>query len=389
MRKVLLSMAVIATVSMGDADVEHPHERIEELKETNLKSDIPVIAKEISDRVHFKGDLRLRYESIERDDKNNKYRNRYRLRLGSTIDVTDKLHVNVGMRSGFANPTSGNQTFADDKPLKDYFFQSLRFHVLGMTYKSDNAKYKLGREPYMMYRPIKSQLVWDNDVSMNGINYHYKDETKLITLGLNQPTLEEASVAKDDVNLLIAQYVHKTKVDAGKLNLGAGAYIYDGFKGNSTFFGKGKGNSLDANGLYTNDYHIAEGFADFKMKNVFGKPLILAAGVAYNFGADDNNFGYDVAAQLGKAKLVGDWQVKYSYTDIQEDAVLGAYSDSDNFGGGTAARGHAVRIKYKAGKSLYLAGNFFFNELYASTSNNATNVESDYERVQLDMIYKF
>ena len=387
MKKILLSLVAIATLTMAEGDINHPHERIDEKKASSVPA--PVVQRSLFDRVHLKNDLRLRYESIERDDKGNKYRNRYRLRLGARIDLLDNLEFDVGMRSGFANPTSGNQTFQSDKPLKDYFFQSLRFNVLGFSYKSTNVKYMIGRQPYMMYRPIKSQLVWDNDVAMNGINYQYKDDTKLITLGINQPTLEEASIARDDVNLLVAQYIHKTKIESGKLNLGAGAYIYDGFKGNSTFFGKGKGNSLDANDLYTNDYHIVEGFAELQLKNVLGQPVKLAAGVAYNAGADDNNFGYDVAVQLGKAKHVGDWQVKYSYTDIQEDAVLGAYSDSDNFGGGTASRGHALRTKYKAGKNLYLAGNFFFNELYATTSKNSTDEESNYERVQLDMIYKF
>ncbi|CAA6821042.1 MAG: Outer membrane receptor for ferric coprogen and ferric-rhodotorulic acid [uncultured Sulfurovum sp.] len=374
MRKILLSTIALSTVIFADA---------------NVASTVAPIQSEKSlfDRVHAKGDLRLRYESIERDDKGDTYRNRYRLRLGLNIDVTDNLTFESGMRSGFANPTSGNQTFKTDEALSDYFWQSLRFNILGVAYKSANAKYKVGRQPYMMYRPIKSQLVWDNDISMNGVNYQYKDDTKLVTLGLNQPTLEEASEAKDDVNLVIAQYVHKTKVDAGKLNLGAGAYYYDGFKGNTTFFGSRKGNSLDANNLYANDYHLAEGFAELELKNVLGKPLKIAGGVVYNFGADNNNFGYDVAAQLGKAKSVGDWQVKYSYTDLEEDAVLGAYSDSDNFGGGTASKGHAIRAKYKAGKNLFLAGNFFFNELYASKSS--TNVEADYERVQLDMIYKF
>ncbi len=381
-------MVAVATLSMGDSYVEHPHERIEELKETILKSNIPVIAKNISDRVHFKGDLRLRYESIERDDKDNKYRNRYRLRLGSTIDMTDELHVNVGMRSGFANPTSGNQTFADDKPLKDYFFQSLRFYVLGMTYKSDNAKYRLGREPYMMYRPIKSQLVWDNDVSMNGLNYQYKDDTKIITLGANQPTLEESSQARDNVNLFIAQYVQKTKLEDAKLHLGSGIYYYDGLQGNTMMFGKNKGNSVTSNGLYKNDYHIVEGFGELQFKDVFGVPLKVAAGVVYNVAVDNNNFGYDLAIKLGKAKQVGDWQVKYSYTDLQEDATFGAYSDSDNFGGGTAARGHAIRTKYKMDKKLYIAGSFFFNELYESRSS-VVGMDPKYERVQLDCIVKF
>ncbi|MEA1953697.1 MAG: putative porin [Campylobacterota bacterium] len=291
----------------------------------------------------------------------------------------DNLQFEVGVRSGFANPTSGNQTFEDDEPLSDYFVDSLRFNILGLAYKSDNSTYKVGRQPYMMYRPIKSQLVWDNDVSMNGVNYQYKDDTKTITLGANQPTLEEASEAQDDVNLFLAQYVHKTKLEFAKLNLGAGIYYYDGLKGNTTLFGSSKGNTV-VGGVYTNDYHIVEGFSELQFKDVFGMPFKVAAGVVYNFAADDNNFGYDLGLQLGKAKNVGDWQVKYSYTELEEDATLGAYSDSDNFGGGTAAKGHAIRAKYKAGNNLYLAGNFFFNELY----NNA-----DYERVQLDMIYKF
>ena len=378
-------MAVLTTVAMAEGDINHPHERIDEKKATIEHA--PVAQRDFFDRFHFKNDLRLRYESIEREDKDNKYRNRYRLRLGARVDILDNLEFDVGMRSGFANPTSGNQTFHDDKPLKDYFLRSLRFNVLGLAYKSGNSTYKLGRHAYMMYRPVKSQLVWDNDVSMNGINYQYKDDTKIITLGANQPTLEEKSKAQDDVNLFLAQYVHKTKVAHAKVNLGTGIYYYDGLKGNTALFGKSKGNTLDANKLYTNDYHIVEAFAEVQLKDVFGMPLKAAASIAYNFGADEHNFGYDLGMQLGKAKHVGDWQVKYSYTDIQEDAVFGAYSDSDNFGGGSGAKGHAIRTKYKMAKNLYLAGNFFFDTLYASKSH--TDAEADYKRVQLDCIVKF
>ena len=377
MKKIVLSMAAIATVSMAGGDIA-PAETIVETPAQETSSFL--------DRISFKSDLRLRYESIERDDEDNKYRNRYRLRLGAKIDLIDNLKFEVGMRSGFANPTSGNQTFLDDEPWSDYFFDSLRFNIVGLAYKSDNSTYKVGRQPYMMYRPIKSQLVWDNDVSMNGGNYQYKDDSKIITLGVNQPTLEEEAVAEDDVNLFLAQYVHKTKLESTKLNVGAGIYYYDGLKGNTTLFGKSKGNTV-VDGRYANDYHIVEGFGELQFKDVFGLPFKVAAGVVYNFAADENNFGYDLAFQLGKAKKVGDWQVKYSYTDLEEDAAFGAYTDSDNFGGGTAASGHAIRAKYRMSKHLYLAGNFFFDTLYASKSK--TGEEADYERVQLDAIIKF
>ena len=383
MKRIVLSIIAVTAASVAASDIKTPYERIMKAKDTSA----PVAEKSMLERVHFKGDLRLRYESIERDDKDNKYRNRYRLRLGLHFDITDHLMFDVGMRSGFGNPTSGNQTFYDDQPLSDYFFQSLRFNVLGFTYKEGHSVYKIGRQPYLMYRPIKSQLVWDNDVSMNGVNYQYKDDTSIITLGVNQPTQEENTVNEvDTVNLFLAQYVHKTTLESAKLNVGAGIYYYDGLKGNVPHFGKNKGNTL-VNGVYANDYHIVEGFGELKFDDLFGMPFKVAASVAYNFAADDNNFGYDLAFQLGKAKYVGEWQVKYSYTDIQEDAVFGAYSDSDNFGGGTAAKGHAIRAKYKMGKNLYLAGNFFFNTLYASKSK--TGEEADYERVQLDAIIKF
>jgi hypothetical protein len=227
-------------------------------------------------------------------------------------------------------------------------------------------------------------------VSLNGVNYQYQDDTKIITLGANQPTLEEAATDDaDDVNLFLAQYVQKINLESAKLHLGAGLYYYDGLKGNIPLFGSRKGNTLDANGLYEYDYHMVEGFGELQFKDVFGKPFKIAAGVVYNIDPDNNNFGYDLAFQLGKAKDINDWQVKYSWTDLQANATYGAYSDSDNFGGGTAAKGHAIRAKYKAANNLYLAGNFFFDTLDESIAKNDYPGDPGYTRVQLDMIYTF
>ncbi len=382
MQKIMLSMATVATL-LTASEVET---KIDAKEEVEAKIEASKTESSFLDRIHFKADLRLRYESIERDDTTNDYRERYRLRLGTTIDLTDNFVFEAGMRSGFGNPTSGNQTFEDDMPLKDYFFESLRVNVLDVAYKFDESTVKVGRQLYMMYRPIESQLVWDNDLSLNGVNYNYTDDNKMITVGINRPSWEEEAVSQDDVNLFIAQYVQTTKLENAKLNLGIGFNYYDGLKGNTPLFGKSMGNTL-VDGVYANDYHILDGFAELQFKDVFGKPFKMAASVAYNTAADDNNFGYDLGVQLGKAENPGEWEVKYSYTDIQEDAVFGGYCDSDNFGGGTAAKGHAIRTKYKYLKNVDFAGSFFFNTLYASKSK--TGVEADYERVQLDVIFKF
>ena len=413
MKKIIMSTLLLTTLAMAESDVGHPIERIEEVKD--VKKDLH--EKDFIDRFHFKGDLRIRYESKEYyysdgDDKK-QYLGRYRLRLGAHVDLTDHLQFEVAMRSGDANPTSGNQTFVSEeskngipqtasKPregLSDYFIDSLRFNAVAIDFKYDNSTVKVGRSPYMMYRPIKSQLIWDNDISLDGINYQYNDKTNMITLGVNQIDFAEASVNENIINLVIAQYVRTTKFSNSKLNLGAGFYYYDGVKGNTSLYtsngGSAMGNTMvnasgaevTKNGTFVNDYHIVEAFGELKFKDVYGYPVALAFGAAYNTAATDRNLGLDAAVQVGKAKKVGDLQLKYSYTALQEDAVLGAHSDSDNFGGGTAAKGHAIRTKYKFGKNTYLAGTWFYNTRFASKDAKAGN--TDYERVQLDAIIKF
>ena len=380
MKKIILS--ALATLTLG----------------TTLNAQTLINTEEnLLNRFHFKGDLRLRYESKETFYKGgtnipNKYKyiNRYRLRLVSSVDLTKNLKFNAGMRSGYGNPTSGNQTFLDNKALSDYFWQSLRFNILDIAYKDGDTTVKVGRHPYMLYRPIKSQLIWDNDISFNGISYNYQNDSCIINLGLNQPTYAEQVTAKNTINLFFAQYVQKMKLENSHLNLGAALYYYTGIKGNTPIYGTNKGTGMGntlVNGVFKNNYHILSAFGELKLKNVLGKSLAFAASTAYNPMASDKNFGCDVAVKFGKAKHVHDWQVKYSYTYLEADAVLGANSDSDNFGGGTAAKGHAIRTKYKFGKKTYLAATLFYDTLFANKTPNKP--EATYERVQLDAIIKF
>jgi hypothetical protein len=394
MKKIVLSTLLLTTLAIAESDIDHPVERIGQEKAPKSNVD----EKSFVDRFHFKGDLRLRYESKEKtyfdDTQSNTYHNRYRLRLGAHVDLTDHFQFEVGVRSGNANPTSGNQTFKDDEALSDYFWDSLSFNAVAIDFTYKDSTVKVGRAAYMMYRPIKSQLVWDNDLALDGINYQYKDDSNIITVGINQTSLADASVSKNDVNLFIAQYVRTMKISDSKLSLGTGFYYYDGIKGNTSLYdsnrGSGMGNTMvDVNGVsvFANDYHILEAFGELKLKDVLGQAVGFGAGVVYNTAASSENFGYDVAVKVGAAKDVGDLQLKYSYTELQADATLGAHSDSDNFGGGTAAKGHAIRAKYKFGKNTYLAGTWFYNTRFASKDDRAG--DTDYERVQLDLIIKF
>jgi len=381
MKKILLSLAALTTLSLAGST-----SATEESMTTT-----PPEAKESSifDNIHAKGDLRLRHETIERDDKSNKYRERFRFRYFIDFDIMDNLRLETGISSGKGNPTSGNVSFRDDDNIADYFFDVLKLDIFNLKYNFGNSWVSLGKTKHRIYRPIKTQLIWDNDIRLEGLNYGYEDSTKNYRLGINKlHRLENEAQSNDDIYIFLAQYVHTMKLDSSKLNIGGGFYYYDGVKGNTTPYAKGAlGNTMDENGFYVNDYAIIEAFTELKVGDVMGKPLKLAATLAYNTEADDDNLAYDISMQLGDTKNVNDWKVGYTYRDIQSDAVFAAHNDSDFIAGGTDGKGHIITAKYKMANNVDLGGHFQWATL--NEGKSATGVEADYHRVQLDVILKF
>lgn len=370
MKKIVLSMLTIAT--MATVSIASP---------TANTTDT------IFDRFHFKGDLRLRQEVIDTDkfstapgDKD-KDRERYRFRYGINVDITDDILFETAISSGKYNPTSGNVSFKDDESIQDYFVDELKIDILDIKYSFDNSWLRAGKSKHHIYRAIGTQLVWDNDIRLEGLNYGYKDDNTQIRLGVNRLHREKGhkGVNADDINIFVAQYVNTQKFDDAKINLGAAYYLYDGVKGSSTVYDSGaKGNTLDVNGLYAEDYGIAEVFAELKLKDVMGMPFKTALVLAYNTQASDNNFGYDLSAQLNMTK---NWKAAATYRDVQKDAVFGAHNDSDFSGGGTDSKGYYFKTKYKFAKNVDIAGWWNWSKL--------GNSELDYHRTQLDVILKF
>jgi hypothetical protein len=374
---------------------------MEEATKILTKTEAPKAAKKSNgfwDRFHAKGDLRLRQEVIEKNHAVDKNRERYRFRYGVNVDIMDNIVLETAISSGKYNPTSGNVTFSNGTDTKDkvhdYFLDKLKIDIADVKYSFDNSWVRVGKSAHHIYRPVKTQLVWDNDIRLEGINYGFKDDNTMMRFGANRVHREKGSKDGSNINIFLGQYVHSLKIDNAKVNLGAAYYHYDGVKGNTDPYGdsagnasvKGfKGNSYDATTeRYTEDYKIGEAFVEAKFKDVLGKPFKIAAIVANNFGASNDNIGYDISAQYGKAKNVGDWQVAATYRDVEKDAVFGAHNDSDFSGGGTDSQGYYGKIKYKFDKNVYVQG--WWN--WSDTGLSKTS-QTDYYRHQLDVILKF
>ena len=375
MTKIALSMVAVVAVAMAAGETNAPLNNT--LKEETTKS--------FFDRFHAKGDMRLRYETIEKGEDNNKYRTRYRFRYNLNVDIADNILLETAISSGRYNPTSGNVTFRDDENWADYFVDVLKVDIAGIKYSFGDSWIRAGKSAHHIYRPIKTQLIWDNDIRLEGLNYGYKDDSNMIRLGLNRVHRESGEDVSykdgDDINILIAQYVNTQKLGFAKLNLGAGYYYYDGVKGNTVQSDNGfKQNSNDGS-LYTEDYGILEAFGELKYTDVMGMPFKTALTLAYNTLADDDNFGYDISMELGATKKVGDFKAAATYRDIAKDAVYGAHNDSDFSGGGTDSNGYYIKGKYKFANNVDLGAWFNWSKL--------GDDETDYHRVQLDAILKF
>jgi hypothetical protein len=115
------------------------------------------------------------------------------------------------------------------------------------------------------------------------------------------------------------------------------------------------------------------------------QPLTLWANYAQNI-ADDVEYdtAYAVGAKLGRASNAKTWEVGVLYQSLDKDALFGQWVDS-NFGDGrTDTEGWMLRAAYAPVRNFTIDARYFHNTL-----NKDVGVELDYDRLMLDLNYKF
>jgi len=161
-------------------------------------------------------------------------------------------------------------------------------------------------------------------------------------------------------------------------------YDYTHAQGFPPFFlGLAQGNIVDGAGNLINDYDLAELFAVLDM-NLGGQPLQLFVDIVNNTAADAYESGFAVGARWRDASAPGSWEVGWVYEDLEADAVIANFTDSDFAGGGTDGRGHAFRGVYAFRDNVDFTGTLFINERGEAAGN-----ERDYDRLQLDVNFRF
>jgi hypothetical protein len=346
-------------------------------------------------KLNWYGDLRYRYEYIDDQSKaEDRNRNRIRARLGLNAKVNDEWSLGFRIATGEGvqegDPVSTNQTlggaFGRKNIWLDLAFLDYRPQWL------EGLDIQAGKIEVPFYRPGKNQLIWDHDLTPEGGAILYGrplgEKTTLNLSGGGFWVVERSS--EPDTALWGVQGYARHQLDPSTYVLGgAGGYWYGNLQGEPAlslewesptvnFFG-----NSNAGGVYTSKYSLFEAFAEFGTQ-IAKLPVAVFGDYVVNTQAiTDKGTGWLVGATLNKAKDPGSWQFDYDYRDIQADAVVGQFNDSDFVGGGTGGRGHRFGISYVLARNVVPSLTYYLSQ-YAGRNNNA-----DYNRLQADIVLKF
>ena len=246
-------------------------------------------------RIHFKGDFRLRYQyqDIKKSDgvKTNRNRGRYRWRFGAIADVTQRTKNGrwvsdflpaVGIRVPPTRPF-GNSFETPDARIDYAYAQYQPFEqwkIIGGQMKNPIYKTK--------------DLVWDSDIRPQGgaapFSYKVNDMFGFfVTPALF--VLSEFKSEEETATMFVLQPgITLNPTDAISIKLAGSWYYNNEVKGNQ-FEYSSKSNSTNADGdlLYNYSSIGFDGEAGMKFSGYFQKLAVF--GEYINSDADDNRYG--------------------------------------------------------------------------------------------------
>lgn len=337
-----------------------------------------------TDSLKVKGDLRIRYESIDEEGRDTRDRMRYRARLGAEAKVNDEVDAAIALASGNDDPVSTNETFDNGFSSKDARIDLAYIDLHPKALDGLNAILGKMKNPFIAV----NDLQWDGDLNPEGVALNLElpaSETLKLLVNGGAFWVEERS-SDDETMLYGAQAAAELKTDAAKITTGASFFYYDNIEGFAPIydaedsFGNSVTESEDGDLAYATGFEIVELFA--KVGFDAGLPVELSGNYLVNQDADDNDTGYMVGIKLGKLKDVGSFDLGYSYRELEADAAVGAFADSDIGGGGSDIKGSKITAGYQLMKNLTGNVSYFI-------SQKGVDDGTDYDRLQIDLVAKF
>jgi len=332
-------------------------------------------------KVKVDGDLRYRHEFIDDDAKDDtRTRHRIRARIGIKAKLDQELNLGFLLATGSDDPVSTNQDLDGSFTSKNIVLDKAWFD---WTPVETGLKITGGKMGNPFYKPAKGELIWDGDLSPEGMAATWKNKSGETSFWATAAGfyIDERSGDKNAA-LFGGQAGLKHDLDASSFTVGVGYFTYSELQGalyDDDFFG----NTADDD-MFMYDYDLLEAFAEFSFETG-GMPVKLYGDYVSNSDPDENDTGFLFGFELNKAENPGSWKLAYDYRELEADAVMGAFTNSDFAGGGTDAKGHRFAGAYQVSRAAQLAATLYVNEKGIKDGDEGV----DYIRLQVDMRFKF
>ncbi len=329
-------------------------------------------------QIRFSGDMRYRHEAINEEGGTERERQRIRARFGVTADINDSMRVGLQLATGNDDPVSANQTLDGGFSRKSIGVDRAYFSWQA----NDKLSITGGKMGIPFFRPGNHHLLYDSDLNPEGLALRYDSGNWFANYaGL---WVEERSAADDSI-MLAGQFGYRHELDNGmRLTAGVSYYDYLNTQGQAPFWsGSAEGNFLDSAGNYLYDFNEAELFGEIRLK-AGDHPVTIFADYVVNTEAALEDRGFALGASLGEVTRPGTWRVGYAYQDLEANAVIGTFTDSDFGGGGADGKGHVVEFNYGLRERLAFGFRYFINERGAGAGN-----QHDYNRLQADLSFSY
>ncbi len=378
----------------------------------------------------FSGDLRTRYDGQLFKDKNlssgtaktpDRNRFRFRLRYGFEKKISDQTSVGFSMGTGEslttnglnADQTSQNQTFGNLFNYKNIWVDRAwatykpTFTNIGPIQNTEitGGKWK------NVFQDGSTDMIWDPDVTPEGV--YEKVNLKLLetpntlvkgSLTAGQMVLQEGSAHGKDAELYAYQAVlnpiFQTPFSEHPIGIKGAVsyYYYDRYANNSNdvvgaaSFARGNEDFAPADGILDAlAFHVFDYYGELSI-NPFGNILVrpfteFAINTGDQSGLTNEYKAYQFGVKIGDMQKKGDWQASYAYKRIENNAIVGAFSDSD-FGNGYAGKvGSVVKLGYQLSDNVVLNGALYVVDNLTEGTGGVKD-QGQY-RMQADILWKF
>jgi hypothetical protein len=388
-----------AVVDRREAEIDYLKSQTKELREEGAVASNEIGKVKGADwatKLKGRGDFRYRHEMIDSErvvngqaeDAADRTRHRIRARLGFDYKVTDTVKGTLLFATGGDDPRSSNQTLGGTGTRKSI---GVDMAYVDWQFMS-GTNLVLGKQPYPHWRPGQS-MFFDGDFNPEGGAVKF-DRGMFFGSGygwwLTEQFNSNPKGENSDANLFGAQVGMKFPLLGGETVLAAHYFDCGACQDNSPLYA----NNANGNTTYTlpnsttnllrYDYEILQLSAQMGT-TLFDLPFTFWADYGQNMASGvEYDTAYGVGVVLGKASNAKTWEAGLAYQSIDKDALFAQIIDSDFGDGKTDSEGWFLKGGYAPVKNVTLNATYFINTL-----NKDVGTELDYNRLQLDVNYKF